>query len=245
MKRALVVVVWSCVFLSAPRADDESDRKRYLDEIDSLLDGLAGDLDRVAADSGTSYLDYAARKTDEIKDKAGRLGSVRGGDDRAKRYSDYYPGYADKLKESIGYLRQMKEKQRELDALPRLCETGKNEHKRIQASSACDAEEVTIPGAGMRIDCVKVSSGTCTLIEIKPKNTTAMAKGTARVTEYRDGVSTFYNDNKGNVEQAFKGKMQIFKQCISDGRIRLAIEVMGYEFCPSEGALYREFVSVE
>lgn len=127
MKRVLVVVVVLCFFASYLHADEESDRKRYLDEIDSLLDGITGDLDRVPGDSGTSYIDYAVRKADEVKDKARRLYDVRGSDDRAKRYGEYYPGYADKLKEALTPLRQMKEKQREIDALPRLCEDKQRE----------------------------------------------------------------------------------------------------------------------
>ena len=123
----MVVVVVLCALVTVLHADEESDRKRYLDEIDSLLDGLASDLDRVPADSGTGYLDYAARKADEVKDKARRLYDVRGSDERAKRYGELYPGIADKLKEATGYLRQMKEKQRELDALPRLCEDKQRE----------------------------------------------------------------------------------------------------------------------
>lgn len=127
MKKAVVVVGFLCFFAPYLHADDESDRKRYLDEIDGLLDGITSDLDRVPGDSGTGYIDYAARKVDEVKDKARRLYDIRGSDDRAKRYGEYYPGYADRLKDALTPLRNMKEKQRELDALPRLCEDKQRE----------------------------------------------------------------------------------------------------------------------
>jgi hypothetical protein len=127
MRRALAMVILSCVLVTAPRADEDADRQRYVGEIDGLLDGIVGDLDRVAADSGTNYLDYAINKANEVKDKAGRLAAVRGTDDRARRYADAYPGYADKFKEAIGYFRSIKEKQRELDSLPRLCEDKQRE----------------------------------------------------------------------------------------------------------------------
>jgi rubrerythrin len=122
MRRALVVAAaLVCIFTSYLHADEESDRKQYLDDITRLLEGIAGDLDRVPGDPGTGAIDYAVRKADEVKDKAQRLANVRGGDDRAARYASYYPGYVDKLKDAAGYLRQMKERQRDLDALPGLC----------------------------------------------------------------------------------------------------------------------------
>lgn len=128
MKRALVVAAaLICIFTTYLHADEESDRKQYLDDITKLLEGIAGDLDRVPGDSGTGSIDYAIRKADEVKDKAQRLANVRGSDDRAARYASYYPGYVDKFKDAAGYLRQMKERQRDLDALPRLCEDKERE----------------------------------------------------------------------------------------------------------------------
>lgn len=122
MKLGVWTVVIVCVLSAVVRGDDESDRKRYVEEIDRLLDGIADDLSRVASDSGTGYVDYAIRKADEIRDKVSRLSSVKGSDDKAKRYADYYGRYADSFKEYAKYLRILKEGQRSLDELPRRCE---------------------------------------------------------------------------------------------------------------------------
>ena len=65
-------VVW-CIPLAVVlvaglvRADDESDRKQLIEQIDNLLSGMSDDLGRVAGDSGTSYIEYALLKADSLK----------------------------------------------------------------------------------------------------------------------------------------------------------------------------------
>lgn len=112
MKSGVWGVVFVCLFSAVVRGDEESDRRRYIDEIDRLLDGMADDLDRVVSDSGTSYVDYAIRKADEVRSKAGDLARVKGNDDKARRYADYYPRYADSFKEHAKYLRELKRSSR-------------------------------------------------------------------------------------------------------------------------------------
>lgn len=122
MKLGVWTLVIVCVLSAAARGDDESDRRRYVEEIDRLLEGIADDLSRVVGDSGTGYVDYAIRKADDVRDKVSRLASVKGNDDKAKRYADYYGRYAESFKEYAKYLRMLKEGQKSLDELPRRCE---------------------------------------------------------------------------------------------------------------------------
>ena len=92
-------------------------------------------------------------------------------------------------------------------------EVGKNEHKRIQHdSSKCQASEITIPGAGMRIDCVYVSSGTCYIVEIKPNNSDARAKGDKQAADYIDAMNSYFSRNKNDIDNAFQSKLAIFKR---------------------------------
>ena len=120
---------------------------------------------------------------------------------------------------------------------------GMNEHKRIQADRGkCDVPEITIPGAGKRIDCVRVSSGTCYIVEIKPNNDPAKAKGRQQLDGYRDEIRTLFDTKKNDLDSAFTGALSIFKQCISNGRIQLDTELVVYDFCPPDGKLFNDFV---
>lgn len=127
MKLGVWTAVFVCVLSGAVRGDDESDRKQYIDDIDRLLDGMADDLSRVLSDSGPGYVDYATRKADDLKEKVSRLSNVKGSDDKAKRYADYYGRYADSFKEYAKSLRSLKEAQKSLDEVPRYCEDNTKE----------------------------------------------------------------------------------------------------------------------
>lgn len=76
---------------------------------------------RVYSDSGTSYVDYALRKADTLKEKLSQLDRVKGDDSKAKEMASYYPGYVDKFKDATNNLRLMKEGQRSLDGIPSSC----------------------------------------------------------------------------------------------------------------------------
>ena len=127
-----------------------------------------------------------------------------------------------------------------------MVETGKNEHKRIQAdSSKCDASEITIPGARMRMDCVKVSSGVCTIVEIKPNNSAAIAKGRNRVSQYEGAINEYFKANKSRSKEAFQGELEIFQRCIENERIQLKTDIRVYDLCPPEGMMFRDFILSE
>jgi hypothetical protein len=122
-------------------------------------------------------------------------------------------------------------------------EVGKNEHKRIQAdSSKCEVSEITVPGESMRLDCVRVSSGTCFIVEIKPNNSAAQSRGRSRLDEYLAAVRKRFESSKDRIDSAFTDKMAIFKRCVADGRISLEAELRVYDFCPPDGKLFRDFV---
>ncbi|MBE7450685.1 MAG: hypothetical protein HS111_17840 [Kofleriaceae bacterium] len=122
-------------------------------------------------------------------------------------------------------------------------ELGKTEHKRIQAdSSKCETDEITIPGKSLRIDCVRVSSGTCYIVEIKPNNPDAQTQGRGQLDKYRRGMQAYFDDNKPRVDDAFRDKLQIFKRCIANGKISLDTELRVYDYCPPEGQLFNDFV---
>lgn len=120
---------------------------------------------------------------------------------------------------------------------------GMNEHKRIQADRGkCDVSEITIPGEGKRMDCVRVSSGTCYIVEIKPNNDAAIRKGRQQLFDYQEAIKRLFEAKKADLDSAFTDKLSIFKQCVSNGRIQLETEFVGYDFCPPDGKLFNDFV---
>jgi hypothetical protein len=123
MKHVVVVVgLLGLGLVALAWGDDASDRKQYVEEIKRLLDGMRSDLGYVANDSGTSYVDAAIRKADDLKDRVGRLKGREGGDSDARKMVSDYASYVDRFKTAAGFLRQLKAGQRSLDALPRRCE---------------------------------------------------------------------------------------------------------------------------
>jgi hypothetical protein len=125
-------------------------------------------------------------------------------------------------------------------------EVGKTEHKRIQAdSSKCSVSEITIPGAGLRMDCVRVSSGTCYIVEIKPNNANAAGKGEEKLKAYISAMTSYYSSNRDHVKEKFTDKLEIFQQCIANGTIQLRSELRRYELCPADGRLFQDFVVLE
>jgi hypothetical protein len=117
-------------------------------------------------------------------------------------------------------------------------EYGKTAHKSKQDS--CDAKEVGIDGK--RIDCVKVSSHVCRVIEIKPNNPGAIAHGHSQVEGYQKQLESLLASS--GVDGFRDGELRIFKQCMwvptereaADGkkpRLDLATAVETYDYCPN------------
>ncbi len=123
-----------------------------------------------------------------------------------------------------------------------LIETGKNEHKRIQAdSSKCTAAEITL--GSYRMDCVRVDGATCTIVEIKPNNSEARSKGEDQLNDYIRAVADYAKDKKKRDE--LTGDMAVFRPCFDEqtGAISLAVELRVYEFCPAEGQIFQDFAA--
>jgi hypothetical protein len=122
-------------------------------------------------------------------------------------------------------------------------EVGRNEHRRIQSdSSKCVVSEVTIPDSRLRIDCVRVSSGTCYLVEIKPDNSAARDRGNDQLQKYLAAMKRHFKRNSDDVKKGFTGKLEVFQRCITNGEISLKSELRVYQLCPPEGKLFHDFV---
>jgi chromosome segregation ATPase len=116
-------------------------------------------------------------------------------------------------------------------------EVGKKSHLEYQSSSSrCTVSEVVLPGK--RIDCVKVESGKCTIIEIKPDGDRAMRKGATQANEYRKIVEGLWNKGKGVDKFEGDRHLKVFLECrdkSDPSKLNLNTpKVMGYPFCPDE-----------
>ena len=120
-------------------------------------------------------------------------------------------------------------------------ETGKNEHKRIQSdSSKCTASELTF--GSRRVDCIRVSGSTCYVVEIKPNNSGAQARGKEQI---EDGIEEIEKALRGvKKRDELKDKLEVFRSCFDEASqtAKLEPELRVYEYCPPEGELFKDFV---
>ncbi len=114
---AAVVVAVSLAF-----ADDESDRRGYLSDIENKLGYTASELSGVKSDSGDGRIRNAERYVDEVRDLVNRLSGVKGDDSKAREVVDRYPGYIEKFKRATEALRSMKNSQRSVLPVIKSCE---------------------------------------------------------------------------------------------------------------------------
>jgi hypothetical protein len=119
-------------------------------------------------------------------------------------------------------------------------EFGKNEHKRIQAdSSKCTVSEVTF--GSRRVDCIRVSGSTCYVVEIKPNNSEAERRGRKQID---DAIEKIRDELAGKKKSDLSGKLEVLRACFDEAseKANLKEELRVYEYCPSDGALHRDFV---
>lgn len=120
-------------------------------------------------------------------------------------------------------------------------ETGKNEHKRIQADSGkCTVSEVTF--GSRRVDCIRVDGSVCYVVEIKPNNGPAQERGRVQM---RDGIREIQIALSGKKKKSeLDGKLEVFRSCFDEsrGEAKLEPELRVYEYCPPEGEMFKDFV---
>jgi hypothetical protein len=145
--RRVSLTTWAAVGLSlllvcrsttAPRADDESDRRRYLADIESKLGSAASELSGFESDSDAGDLDDARNYIREVESLVDRLDDVKGDDSQAKEVASRYPRYVTDWYEAAGYLRQLKDKQRVAAGYVTSCKAW-DEAMRERARTAKDA----------------------------------------------------------------------------------------------------------
>ncbi len=93
------------------RADNESDRRQYLSDIDSKLSSAAGELSGFETASSASDLDDARSYVRDVASLVSRLDGVKDDDSTAKDVAYRYPRFIDDWNAAAGYLRQLKDKQ--------------------------------------------------------------------------------------------------------------------------------------
>jgi hypothetical protein len=104
-------------------ADDASDRKDLIEDIDDALEDAADELDELARESSASPVNDSLRYIDAVRDLVVKLGGVKGDDTRAQFIVEKYPSYMNLFRESAGHLTRLKENQGGLKDILPLCES--------------------------------------------------------------------------------------------------------------------------
>lgn len=102
-------------------ADDESDRRELVADIERKLDAMASELSGFESDSDVGDLDDALSYARELRDLVNKLDRVKGSDSRASEIASRYPGYIDQFREAARYLKRVKEGQRRADGAADRC----------------------------------------------------------------------------------------------------------------------------
>lgn len=125
-------------------------------------------------------------------------------------------------------------------------EYGKQQHTKMENSHGCDLKDVTFPGIGAkkgekhpRPDCVNFSK--CEIIEFKPDNKRAIAKGKKQLARYKKATSQLYDahiieDSDGDYvfDEKIDKKKYMTKEavaCIQTGKMVLSLDGAEYKMC--------------
>lgn len=108
-------------------ADDESDRKELIADIDEKVEDVSDELSGFASDSDVGDLDDALSYAREVADMVSRLDRVKSGDSRAERIVSYYPGYISQFREAAKNLKREKEIQRLADGMADRCASAESD----------------------------------------------------------------------------------------------------------------------
>jgi len=119
---AMVIILIGGALLSLALADDESDRRSLLSDIDARLSSAYSELSGVRSDSDDGDIRDADNYVDQIRDLVSRLDRVKGDDSKAREVVDKYPGYVEKFKRANAALRSMKSYQNANITLMKVCQ---------------------------------------------------------------------------------------------------------------------------
>jgi hypothetical protein len=94
----------AAALVSLALADDESDRRGLLSDIDARLSSAYSELSGVRSDSDDGDIRDADGYVDQVRDLVSRPDRVKGDDAKAREVVDKYPGYSDKFKRASAVL---------------------------------------------------------------------------------------------------------------------------------------------
>ncbi len=164
--------------------------------------------------SGYENLD---KELDQLIERIGKLEDDKGVGAEARRWRGVLRGAKTRLAKVLqdGGILQGVQNAKVRSRL----QIGIDKHARLQ--TGCTALEYEIPGG--RIDCLNASEGHCEVIEIKPNNEKARAKGRDQLDRYKATIVGLHADNK------LPG---LLERCVKDGELNIEYDVEVYEFCP-------------
>jgi hypothetical protein len=124
-KRLIIVgvVVLGLAVGSLALADDESDRKNLIEDIEDELEEAADDLEDLDDESSSSQVGEADRHIETMSGLVDKLANVKGDDSTANYMVDRYRGWVGPFRESTGALRKLKDGQPTLREMAGVCTT--------------------------------------------------------------------------------------------------------------------------
>jgi hypothetical protein len=116
-------VVLGLVCVGRPaRADNDSDRKSLISDIDGLVREVADYLRSAGSSTSKSEVESARDRAGRMRDKLSALDRVKDDDDRAKSYVSRYPRYLEDFDRASQALLQAKTEQTSIAGVPRRCD---------------------------------------------------------------------------------------------------------------------------
>jgi hypothetical protein len=130
---------------------------------------------------------------------------------------------------------------------------GDKRHEELANGMGCAYKEVKVqhcsnairPGSGCRADCVVISGSTCRVVEVKPDSTYGRSEGRDQVEAYRRGFEDWFREDKKSLFETYPD----MKACAPDDKLRIADDVVFYEFCSGTvkdelGEVYKELSDI-
>ncbi|GMU03757.1 hypothetical protein [Corallococcus caeni] len=112
MKKKLMAVVLAVFVTSPAYADEIDDRVRTVDD---YLSRIKDKLDGIVSDSSSSDIDHALDSLSTVRENVEKLKSLDPQNDPGKYMASYYPDWISRFRESVQYLKRMKDAQVKAD----------------------------------------------------------------------------------------------------------------------------------